>query len=318
MKISRAATGLFALALLAFIATDVMAQRGGGRPGGDGGRQGGGGGGRGGPGGGGGFGGGGFGGGRGGGGGGDAVAGLLRIEEVREEIELMPDQEEALEKIASNRGNQERPNFDFRNASEEERNEFFEKMRKQRDEATAKARAQLEEILLPEQLDRLDQIALQQRGVGALMDEKVIKTLKISTAQTANLKKVGEGMQEKMMSRMADLRESGDREKMFEGMTKARDELKKEADKGMMDVLTADQKKQFEDMKGEPFEMPESARRGGGRGGAGGGGRGGAGGGGRGGAGGGGRGGGADRGGDRGGRGGGDRGGRGGRPAAEE
>lgn len=84
MKISRMATGLIAVAVLAFLATDVMAQPGGGRPGG--GRPGGGG-----P---------GFGGGFGGGFRGtqslaQSAIGYLRVKEVQEEIELMPDQEEA-------------------------------------------------------------------------------------------------------------------------------------------------------------------------------------------------------------------------------
>ncbi len=314
MKISRTATGLLALALLAFVATDVMAQRGG-RPGGGGGGQEGGarGGGPG------GARGGGFGGGRGGFGGGrgatgtDPALGLLKLETVREEIELMPDQEEALTKINEGIKRPERGDFDFRNASEEERTAFFEKMRKQAEETSKKTRAQLEEVLMPEQMDRLDQIALQIRGTSALMDEKVIKVLSITSKQTDEMKKISEDARENMREKMQEVMRSGDRSKIGEAFANVR----KEIDDEIMAVLTTDQKDQFDKMKGEKFEMPEGAGFGGGRGGFGGGRGGGGGGGDRAGRGGGGgdRGGRGGGGGDRGGRGGGDR---GGRPDADE
>lgn len=292
MKNSRWIVGLLAIGLLAMLTTDVLAQRGGGRggQGGPGGRFGGGG-----P------------GGR--GGGGDMTMGLLRIEAVREEIELMPDQSDALKKLEEQQQSQrgERPDFDFRNASEEEREKFFEEQTKKREEAAKKTREQLEEVLFPEQMERLDQIAIQLQGVGALGTEKVQEALKITDAQKEKLAEVQSAMRDKMGTMMREMfqnRGQGgdgggfDRDAMREKMTEAREEVEKE----ILGVLTSDQKKKFEEMKGEKFEMPEGQRFGfgGGRGGPGGfgGGRGGP-------------------GGDRGGRGGGDRGGRGGRPQSE-
>ena len=136
----------------------------------------------------------------------------------------------------------------------------------------------------------------------------------MSETQSEDAKKISQESREEMTTKMRkmfqDARDGGggfDRDKMreeFTAMTKAVNEK-------ILNVLTEDQKKKFEEMKGEKFEMPErdrSSRGGGDRGGAGG--RGG-----------------GDRGGA-GGRGGGDRGGRGGgergggdrerqRPAAE-
>ena len=316
MKISRSMLGLMALVLLSLVTTDVMAQRGGGDDGGgrgrggqdrggqDGGRRGGGGGS---------FRGGGssFGGQR---SGGSSVAGLLRIDEVRAEIDLMPDQEEALKKMSENRERTERPEWPGRDASEEERKVFMEKIQALAKEAAAKQREQLEEVLLPEQIERLDEISLQQKGVSALLDSEVAKKLEMSETQSEDAKKISQESREEMTTKMRkmfqDARDGGggfDRDKMreeFTAMTKAVNEK-------ILNVLTEDQKKKFEEMKGEKFEMPErdrSSRGGGDRGGAGG--RGG-----------------GDRGGA-GGRGGGDRGGRGGgergggdrerqRPAAE-
>ncbi len=293
MKLSRKVTGLLSVALLAFMVTPAMAQQRG-----QGGR--------------GGAGGGGFGS-RGGGsmfggrGGGDMTQTLLRIEAIRTELEISPDQEEALTKMQE-QGRTERPSADFRNMSEEERTEFFTKMRKQAEERNAKMKEQLEEVLFPEQLERLQEINIQLQGIAALRNEDVAKELKITDAQKKELEEVQAGMMEKMREGMRELFTSGGgREGMREKIEKMREDM--EGD--VLGVLTSDQKKKFEEMKGEKFEMPEGAFGRGGQGGRGGfGGRGGGEQGGRGGRGGG------EQGG-RGGRGGGEQGGRGGRGGGE-
>ena len=325
MKITRSKIGFMALVLLCLITTDVMAQRGGqdgggrgGQNGGRGGQDGGGrggqdGGGRGGQNGGGrggqnggGRGGSNFGGGR---GGTRSAMGLLRYEEVKAEIELMPDQEEALATINKNTERPKYPERPSRDASDEDRKVYTDKVKEMLTEAAAKQREQLEEVLLPEQLERLDEISLQARGITALMDSEIAKKLELTETQTAELKETSEKSREEATTKMREMFQNArggeggfDRDKMREEMTKMREGINEK----MLNVLTADQKKKFEDLKGEKFEMPErTGRGGGGGGGADRGGRGGGGGG-------------ADRGGrdggggDRGGRGGGDRGGRGG------
>jgi len=274
MKLSRKVTGLLSVALLTFMVTPALAQ---GRGQGQGGRGGGGG-----------FGGRGGGGSMFGRGGGDMTMSLLRIEAVRTELEISPDQEEALTKMQE-QGRPERPNADFRNMSEEERTEFFEKMRKQAEERNTKMKEQLEEVLFPEQLERLQQINIQLQGIAALQNAEVAKELKITEAQKKELEEVRAGLMEKMRDGMRELFSSGSREGIREKMEKMRDDM--EGD--VLAVLTSDQKKKFEEMKGEKFEMPEGSRGQGGRGGFGG------------------RGGGEQ--GGRGGRGGGEQGGRGGR-----
>ena len=301
MKLSRKVTGLLSVALLAFMVTPVMAQgRGQGGQGGRGGAGGGGFGGRGGS-------GGSMFGGR---GGGDMTMTLLRIEAVRTELEISPDQEEALTKMQE-QGRPERPDGDFRNMSEEERTEFFSKMRKQAEERNAKMKEQLEEVLFPEQLERLQEINIQLQGIAALRNADVAKELKITEAQKKELEEVQAGLMEKMREGMRELFTGGGGR---EGMREKIEEMRDDMEGDVLDVLTSDQKKKFEEMKGEKFEMPEGSfgRGRGGQGGQGGfGGRGGGEQGGRGGRGGG------EQGG-RGGRGGGEQGGRGGRGGREQ
>ncbi|TWU22252.1 hypothetical protein Pla52o_33080 [Novipirellula galeiformis] len=277
MKIRHIAACLVAVSLTALLVGDSLAQEGGRRGGNRGG-----------------FGGGGFG----GPGGGDPTLGLLMNEKVREEIALMPEQVEALKKIREDGGQRAgRPDFDFRNASEEARAEFFQKMQAERKERSGKMREQLEEVLLPEQLSRLNELAIQVQGIAALSSEEVQETLKITDAQKKEFETTRETIQTEMREKMRELMAAGDRDKMREAFGEVREEIEGK----VLAVLTADQKAAFEKMKGAKFEFPEGLQggmRGGPRGGgAVGGDRGG-------------RGRGGDRGGDRG-----DRGGRGGRSA---
>ena len=246
--------------LTSAVAPTCMAQQEGGR----GGRPG-----QGGPGAPGGFGGRGMGMGMMGGGGGDmALLGLLRIEEVQKEIDLMPDQAEALQKAGESiRGNNNRPNIDFRNASEEEREKFMEQMRKQMEEASKKITEELEVILLPEQLERARQIAVQQQGVNAFFDVVVIKKLELTEDQQAKLREQRDKSMESMRESMRDLFSSGDRDAIGKKMAEMRDKQLADA----KSVLNSDQAKKYEEMRGKPFDLPQGAMMGGfGRGGQGG------------------------------------------------
>jgi len=136
-----------------------------------------------------------------------------------------------------------------------------------REEAAARAKKEREElakILKPEQLKRLTEIYIQQAGLAALQDADVAEKLKISAEQKEKMAKLREEQGAAMRELFSP---DGDREA---ARTKMAD-LRKQTDEKTLAVLTEDQKKQFEEMKGKKFDMPENA----GRGGAGGAGRGG-------------------------------------------
>ncbi|MCD0457944.1 hypothetical protein LOC72_00555 [Roseiconus lacunae] len=240
---------LLCAAILSMIATDASAQRGGrggfqgGGPGGPGGR--------------------GFGG-PGGGFGGSSVLGLLQIDEVKEEIDLLPDQEKAIGKINEGRPRMERGE----RGQDVDRDAMRERFEKFREELTAfgkKADEQLEEVLDPMQMERLQQIEVQIAGIGALRIERVAKALSLSEADQKKIEETMQKGREEMMGNMREMFQSGDREGVREKMEAARKELEEK----VLNELTSDQKKKFDALKGKPFEMPE--RQGfGGRGGRGG------------------------------------------------
>ncbi|TWT72255.1 Spy/CpxP family protein refolding chaperone [Crateriforma conspicua] len=252
MKLTRLTTLVLCVAVMALIASDVSAQGGrGGRGGGGFGGRGGG------PGGPGGF------GGRGGGpGGGGGMLQLLRIDEVRSELDLMDDQVQTLEKVGRDIAEEMRGDMpNFRDMSDEERQEAFAKMQEMREKAEKKTREQLEEVLFPEQYDRLKQINIQAQGINALRDAEVVKELGLSDEQKEKIRKVGENLRDGIQEKIAEARESGDRDKMREAMQEAFAGMQEKLETETLAVLTSEQKKKFEEMKGKPFEMPE--RRGG-------------------------------------------------------
>ena len=133
-----------------------------------------------------------------------------------------------------------------------------EQRAKEREQREKETEAELTEILLPHQMDRLKEIHLQQLDTNALRRTEVVAALKISPDQVEKMQKV-------RTDRVSGMREAvfqGDREGMRARMT----EYNKETNTQVLAVLTAGQKTQFAAMKGEPFKMPENALRFGGRG----------------------------------------------------
>lgn len=201
---------------------------------------------------------------------GGSALGLLRVEKVREELGVDETQTEALKKLEEQSRQQDRPDFDFRNASDEERQEFFQKMQKQREEQQEEIRMQLETVLTLEQMERLDEISIQVQGVMALGTEEVQEKLEMTSEQKEKLAEIRSGMETKIRDKMREIMQSRDREQMRTAMETMREDMEKE----VLGVLTSDQKQKFEEMKGKPFDL--EALRGGDRGGPGGrGGRGG-------------------------------------------
>lgn len=239
---------------------------------------------------------GGFGGGFGGPGQGVSLLALLRIEAVQKELELTEDQVASIRKVSEELrparggrgegrpGGEGQPrrrrggNDDSdarangperffvqqegqpgpREISEEDRARF----REQAEARAKKEREELAKILKPEQMKRLEEIRIQQAGPAALNFPDVAEKLKITDEQKEKMGKAREESQAKMRELFTGARD-GDREAARAKIA----ELRKETEEKVLAVLSEDQKKQFEDMKGKKFDMPENAGRGpGGRG----------------------------------------------------
>ena len=226
------------------------------------------------------------GGGRGGPGGpggmmGNSSLGLINDKNVVAELELVEDQVEALNDLQDDMRNIFRDSFSgmrdkFRDENAD-REALMEEVRDKIQSEMKNVESELNEILLPHQVARLEELSFQMQAsrsgtTGLLNNEKVKERLGLTDAQIEEVKAKSEEVQKDLNAKIEKLREE------------ARDEI--------LSVLSTDQQAQIKTMMGDNFEFEQRGGRGGDRGGAGG------------------------RGGDRGGRGGrgggGDRGGRGG------
>ncbi len=151
--------------------------------------------------------------------------------------------------------------------SEQEREQFFAQMRERAEKRAAEDKKTLADILVPPQLERLDQIALQIQGVGALANAEVAKKIGLDEAQAKTIQTELQDAMGSMRDKMREIFAGGDRE----AARKKIESLRKELDEQVLAKLTDEQRQKFEELKGEPFKMPEGMLRpGGGRGGPGG------------------------------------------------
>ncbi len=189
----------------------------------------------------------------------DQLLRLLGEEKVQDHLKLSDEQLGAVEKISeevSNEGRERRGGRrNFRNLSDEERQKLREEAQKRAQEIKKKLAGALSE----KQMNRLSEIAIQERGASALNNPDVAAKLKLTDDQKKKLVEVGRENRQKMRAAFSEGR-GGDRQAMREKFTK----LREEAHKALLAVLTKDQQAQFEKMKGEKFDLPQR-RRGGGR-----------------------------------------------------
>jgi Spy/CpxP family protein refolding chaperone len=184
--------------------------------------------------------GGGFGGFGGGGGGFGGPLGVLRDEQAREELGITDDQMEKLRAIQERMGERMRDQFrGLRDLSEDERRERFSQMREQMQEQQEELQKEIDGVLLPQQRDRLKQIALQQQmrfgAQNALGSPNVAKELGITDEQREKLQEAARAAEE-------ELREKTDK-------------LREEAREKVLSVLTASQREKLKQMIGEPANL---------------------------------------------------------------
>ena len=195
-----------------------------------------------------------------GGGGNDGGLGLLRDENVQKDLELVDEQKTKLQALADKLREDSRAafqGFDFgslRDLSEEERTAKFAPIREKMQKVTTAAQAELDQILLPHQKERLKQITVQsqlrrQDTSEALTSGTLAETLGITEEQKAKLKAKQEEVQASLREKMAKIRE--------------------EAQNELFSVLTPEQQAKLKSMIGTPITFSPQQFGGGGPGGRG-------------------------------------------------
>lgn len=195
---------------------------------------------------------------------------------VQKDLATKDEQNEKLAKISEDYNNQFRDSLNFdreglRDLSPEERTKRMTEMQEKTIEVTKslteKFKPDLAKVLDEAQVKRLNEIYVQSLRGEALQNTEVAATLKITDEQKEKLTAVNKDFADKRSALMSS--EGGDPMDRFAKFG----ELEQEREKALTDVLNDDQKKEFETLKGKPFDLTQL--RGGGRGGRGGGGPGG-------------------------------------------
>ncbi len=223
---------------------------------------------------------GGFGGGRGGRGGFSMDrAMLLGAEPIRTELKIEEAQaatiDAALAAYREERSSAPRPDREAIQAmTEEERTAYFEKSQKEREELSKKTDEVLNALLEPEQAKRLDQISLQMKlnsvTVATLKSDDLKSKLSLTEEQVAKLDEAEKAATADMMKMFEEMRAArggpggqpgagAGFAAMQERMTAARAKSTEAA----LAVLTDEQKKMIDELKGAKFELDMRALMGG-------------------------------------------------------
>jgi Spy/CpxP family protein refolding chaperone len=175
---------------------------------------------------------------------------LLQNEAVQKEIELVPEQKEKLTALGTDLRTQMQG---MRDLSQEERTT---KMR----EITEGTQKKVEGILLPHQLERIKQISLQMQGIRALSDPAVAKELGLTEDQQSKIKTINDDAQKARRELFGQGGggqgggPGGGRGGMSQENMQKMQDIQKDTETKLTDVLTSEQKEKLEKMKGPKFD----------------------------------------------------------------
>jgi Spy/CpxP family protein refolding chaperone len=182
-----------------------------------------------------------------------SLLGLVSLEQVQKEMKLNEEQIGKVKKVVETLTAERRKEYGALREIEDraKRTAKYTELRKKFD---GKAREQLGAVVPREQMIRLYQIRLQVRPVLDSLGQKYVAgKLKLTDDQKKKLTEISKDMQAEWTKLSSSMRDAT-REKRSEAYAKYRT-LRTDADKKALEVLTAPQKKTFEEMKGEAFKL---------------------------------------------------------------
>jgi hypothetical protein len=196
--------------------------------------------------------------------GGQGLAGLLMMEQVQGHLKLDDAQKGELKTLQESAGEDLRKMFTEMREAGGDFSAMQEKMR----EFTSKLDAKIEEVLDPEQFDRLLGLFAQRGLVQALTHKAIGEKLELSADTITSIRKVEEESNAAMRNvfqrpdggQGGGFGGGGNREEMQKRMEEMREKMqqaRKESEEKILGLLTADQKDKLEKLKGEKFEFPE-------------------------------------------------------------
>ena len=169
-------------------------------------------------------------------------------EKVLDELKVSDEQKERLIPHLMDQIMETGPFLESLPESGPEREKKLGEHRKQAREKLAKL---LDEVLRPEQRQRLRQVTLQQEGASALGQEDVRKELNITQEQLKKFMAISKEVHEKVQTLVKEAQSGGNPAEIRPKI----EELRKDRARRLEAVLTDAQKKQWQELLGPPFEL---------------------------------------------------------------
>jgi len=165
---------------------------------------------------------------------------MLQNPQVRTELGIVDEQIEKIEALQTKQQERMREMFEgLRELPREQREARMEKLQEEMRTRGEEMKKEIEAILLPNQVKRLAQMGRQTRmrmgGQGGTSSDLIATELKLDDAQKAKLREKAEEVEKKLREKMAKMR--------------------KDAEDELLSVLTPEQRAQWKDMVGDPFEF---------------------------------------------------------------
>ena len=190
------------------------------------------------------------------------LLGLLRREQIQKELKLSEEQVTKVGEVGQKYREEMRPKWTALREIED-REQRRAKMTELTEQSEEKSRNQLREVLAREQMIRLYQIRLQIRGpVYGLNHKFIAGRLKLTPEQREKAAQIQKDSQQKTREAFQGMRGLSQEERR-QKMSEVREKLGKirsDAAEQVLSVLTAQQKEQFEKLKGEKFELQRRRR----------------------------------------------------------
>ncbi len=181
------------------------------------------------------------------------MLGMLRLDQIQTEIKLTEAQKSKVDAVAEEIMDAMRDQYSQLRDIEDraQRNEKRNELDK---EVDRKAREQLRDVLEREQVMRFYQIYMQVRpALEILAIEQIANRLEVTDEQKMKLAEVKKEIEAKQAKLFAEMRDASQEDRR-ELSAKYR-QLGTDANEKAVGVLTEDQRKKFDEMKGEKFEL---------------------------------------------------------------
>ena len=182
-----------------------------------------------------------------------SLLGLLSLEQVQKEVKITEEQQAKIKKISDELTAEATKQYAALREIEDDQKRRA-KYSELSDEMDRKSREMLQDVLPREQMTRLYQIRLQVRAVvDSLGNRYVAGKLKLTDEQKKQVAAIDKDVQAKRGEFYASMREAS-QEQRSEAYQKYR-KMRSDAEEKALALLTAEQKKAFEEMKGEKIEI---------------------------------------------------------------